>query len=75
MPEADISQLDLQDYIDGRLSSDRSSAIEAFLASHPESAAQVAALKAQAEVLKRLGEDVLEEPIPDKLAELLRKIA
>ena len=68
----DISPADLQDYVEGRLSAERHSVVEAFLASNPDSAAQVAALRAQADVLKHLGEDILDEPIPEKLSEILR---
>ncbi len=71
---AEVTTLDLQDYLDGRLSASRRVEVEAFLARNPQSAAEVEALRSQAMVLRRLGSDILDEPIPDQLLDLVRQL-
>ena len=71
---AEVTTLELQDYLDGRLSAKRRLEVEAFLARNPESAAELAALKSQAMALRRLGAEILEEPIPDRLMDLVRRL-
>ena len=70
----EVTTLDLQDYLDGRLSASRLVEVEAFLARNPQSAAEVEGLRSQAMVLRRLGSDILDEPIPDQLLDLVRQI-
>ena len=71
---AEVTTLELQDYLDGRLSAKRRLEVEAFLARNPESAAELAALKSQSMALRRLGAEILEEPIPDRLMDLVRRL-
>jgi len=72
-PEA-VSEDEIQEYIDGRLSTSRRKEVEAYLAAHPERAAEVQALLRQQEALRRLGQDILNEPIPARFQEILRRI-
>jgi len=61
------SEADLQAYVDGRLSPARRAQVEAYLAEHPASAAQVRAYQEQNRMLHGLFDHVLDEPIPEKL--------
>jgi anti-sigma factor RsiW len=70
----DVTTLDLQDYLDGRLSAKRRVEVEAFLERNPESAAEVVALRAQSMALRRLGAEILDEPVPDRLMDLVRRL-
>ena len=70
----EVTTLDLQDYLDGRLSASRLVEVEAFLARNPQSAAEVESLRSQSMVLRRLGSDILDEPIPDQLLDLVRRL-
>lgn len=72
-PEA-VSEDEIQEFIDGRLSPARRKEVEAYLAMHPERAAEVHALLRQQEALRRLGEEILNEPIPERLQAILRRI-
>ena len=72
-PES-VNDEEIQEYIDGRLSAARRREVEAFLAAHPSRAAEVQSLLRQQEALRRLGEDILNEPIPDRFQEILRRI-
>jgi anti-sigma factor RsiW len=65
---------DLQDYIEGRLDESRLRAVLAYLERHPEQAVEVEALRKQAEQLRRLGSEIIEEPIPRKFLEILQRL-
>jgi len=65
---------DLQDYIEGRLDESRLRAVLAYLDRHPEQAVEVEALRKQAEQLRRLGSEIIEEPIPRKFLEILQRL-
>jgi anti-sigma factor RsiW len=65
---------DLQDYIEGRLDDARLRAVLAYLDQHPEQAVEVEALRKQAEQLRRLGAEIVEEPIPDKFLDILQRL-
>src|SRR5262245_59799462 len=67
-----VTEDELHVYVDGELPSDRTQAVETWLASHPEDAARVAAWRAQAEAIRARYGNVINEPVPDRLA--LRKI-
>ncbi len=58
---------ELHAYVDGELPADRRDAVEAWLASHPEDAARVAAWRAQAEAIRARYGAVIHEPVPDRL--------
>lgn len=65
---------DLQDYIEGRLDEARRRAVLAYLEQNPDQAAEVEALRRQAEELRRLGSEIVEEPIPRKFLEILKRL-
>lgn len=69
-----VSEEDIQEYIDGRATPDLRAEVETYLASNPKRKAEVQALLRQQEALRRLGTDILAEPIPDRLQEILRRI-
>ena len=69
-----VTEEDIQEYIDGRLSLFRRKEVEAHLALRPDRAAEVQSLLRQQEALRRLGEDILNEPIPDRFQDILRRI-
>ncbi|CAJ94514.1 Transmembrane transcriptional regulator RsiW (anti-sigma-W factor) [Cupriavidus necator] len=59
-----IHEADLHAYADGQLSGARRAAVEAYLAQHPEAAAQVAVWRRQADALHGALDPVLNEPVP-----------
>jgi len=65
---------DLQDYIEGRLDEARLRVVRAYLEQHPEQAIEVEALRKQAEQLRRLGAEIVDEPIPRKFIEILQRL-
>jgi len=69
-----VSEEDIQEYIDGRASPALRAHVDAFLAANPKRKAEVQALLRQQEALRRLGTEILAEPIPDRLQEILRRI-
>jgi anti-sigma factor RsiW len=62
-----VTEDELHAYIDGELPADRRGAVEAWLASHPEDAALVAAWRAQAEMIRARYGATAEEAIPARL--------
>jgi len=69
-----VSAADLQDFIEGRLSADRQSSVAEYLRRNPAEARRVEALRQQAARLRQLGSTMLEEPVPDQLLDVLRKL-
>jgi anti-sigma factor RsiW len=65
--DQNISEGDLHAYVDGELSPDRRSAVAAWLASHPEDAARVAAWREQAEMIRARYGAVAQESTPPQL--------
>jgi anti-sigma factor RsiW len=63
----------LQDYIDGRLDDRDRAAVAAYLLAHPETASQVETLRRQNEALRGIGQEILDEPVPARLRELLKR--
>src|SRR5437870_11811755 len=63
-----VTKDELHVYVDGELPADRRAAVEAWLASHPEDAAHVAAWRAQSEAIRARYRTVAEEPVPARLA-------
>ena len=63
----------IQDYIDGRLNERDRAAVAAYLLAHPRAAAEVEAVRRQSEALRALGQEILDEPVPAHLRDLLRE--
>jgi anti-sigma factor RsiW len=61
----------LHAYIDGRLSDRDRAALAAYLVAHPGIAAEVEALRRQSEILRGIGQSILDEPVPRRLREML----
>ena len=70
-----VTQDELHVYVDGELPPDRRGTVEAWLSSHPEDAARVAAWRAQAEAVRARYGGVVNEPVPERLGlkQILRK--
>ena len=62
---------DIQEYVDGRLDGRRREEFLAYLDANPELADYVDGLKKQNESLRRLGAEVLEEPVPGRLSAIV----
>jgi len=69
-----VSADDLQDFIEGRLSQERRVEVEAYLQSHPAEARRVEALREQAGRLRRLGSEMLVEPVPAQFLDILKRL-
>ena len=63
-----VTEDELHVYVDGELAADRREAVESWLSTHPEDAARVAAWRAQAEAIRARYGDVINEPVPARLA-------
>jgi anti-sigma factor RsiW len=61
-----VSEDELNAYVDGELPADRRGAVEAWLASHPDDAAKVAAWRKQAEVIRARYGAVADEKPPQR---------
>ena len=59
---------ELHAFVDGELPADRQGAVNAWLASHPEDAAMVAAWRAQADAIRARYGTAANEPVPERLA-------
>jgi anti-sigma factor RsiW len=68
-----FSDEQIQDYIDGRLSERDRATVAAYLLAHPRVAAEVEAIRRQSEALCALGQEILDEPVPEHLRRLLRE--
>ena len=62
-----VTEDELHVYVDGELPADRLAAMQAWLASHPDDAARVAAWQAQAEAIRARYGSVVNEAIPPRL--------
>ena len=62
-----VSEDELNAYVDGELPADRRGAVEAWLASHPDDAAKVAAWRKQAELIRARYGAVADEKPPQQL--------
>jgi len=69
-----VSADDLQDFIEGRLSPERRAEVEAYLQAHPAEARRVEALREQAGRLRRLGNEMLVEPVPAQFLDILKRL-
>lgn len=63
----------IQDYLDGRLNDRDRATVAAYLLAHPEIAANVETLRRQNEALKGIGQEILDEPVPDRLRDVLTR--
>lgn len=63
-----ITENDLLAYVDGQLTPERRRAVEAYLAGHPEHAAEIAAWRRQNDALSELYRGIGTEPVPDRLS-------
>jgi anti-sigma factor RsiW len=70
-----VTEDELHAYVDGELPADRRGAVEAWLATHPDDAALVAAWREQSELIRSRYGAVAGEKLPDRLRldRLLRK--
>ena len=69
MTEVPISDADLQAFVDGRLDAKRRAEVEAYIAANPEAARTVDAYRAQNAALHAAFDGVLNEPLPEALAQ------
>jgi anti-sigma factor RsiW len=69
-----VTEDELHAYVDGELPADRGAAVETWLDSHPEDAAQIAAWRAQADAIRARYGRIANEPVPGalKLDHLMR---
>jgi anti-sigma factor RsiW len=64
--DSPVTEEDLHSYVDGELSADRSEAVVAWLAAHPDQAAMVASWRAQADSIRARYAGIAGEPVPDR---------
>jgi anti-sigma factor RsiW len=67
-----VTELDLQAYADGKLPDERSAAVAAWLAAHPEDAERIESYRRLAEELRSTYDAVLHEPVPERLRHAVR---
>lgn len=67
-----LSDEKIRDYIDGRLSERDRAVVAAYLIANPDVAAEVNRLRLVNEMIGGLGQDVLDEPVPERLIAALR---
>jgi anti-sigma factor RsiW len=68
-----ITDADLQDYIEGRLDPAARRKVEELLAKDAHLADEVERLRRQAVKLQEFGKNVLNEPIPPEMLDLIEK--
>jgi anti-sigma factor RsiW len=69
-----ITPEQIQDYIEGRLRKDDEAFVEDYFRCHPGEAMRMRALRRQSERLRRFGERILNEPVPQRFRETLRRL-
>jgi anti-sigma factor RsiW len=65
--DSPVTEDELHAYVDGELPADRRDAVEAWLATHPDDAARVAAWRAQMELIRSRYGAVINETLPERL--------
>jgi anti-sigma factor RsiW len=73
-PAARPTDEELGEYADGGLSGRRRAEIEAWLLADPQKALEIERLRRLNDALKGLGEEILEEPVPDRLRDVVRRV-
>jgi anti-sigma factor RsiW len=73
-PPARPTDEELGEYADGGLSGRRRAEIEAWLLAEPQKALEIERLRRLNDALKGLGEEILEEPVPDRLRDVVRRV-
>ena len=63
----------IQDYIDGRLDDRDNAVVAAYLLAHPDVASHVEMLRRQNEALRGIGHEILDEPVPARLRDVLHR--
>jgi anti-sigma factor RsiW len=63
----------IQDYIDGRLDERNQAVVAAYLLAHPDAASKVEMLRRQNEALRGIGQEILDEPVPARLRDVLHR--
>jgi anti-sigma factor RsiW len=63
----------IQDYIDGRLDERNQAVVAAYLLSHSDAASKVETLRRQNEALRGIGQEILDEPVPSRLRDVLHR--
>src|SRR6185295_9542335 len=64
--DAPVTEDELHAYVDGELAQDRRGAVEAWLGTHADDAARVAAWRAQADAIRARYGAVAAEPVPSR---------
>lgn len=73
MSELPVSEAELQAYADGRLAPGRLAAVEAWLAARPEEAERIAAYRRLAQEVRGAYDNMLSEPVPERLRHAARR--
>ena len=68
-----VTDADLQAYADGKLSDERRAAVETWLGAHPEDAERIESYRRIAGELRSSYDDVLSEPVPERLRRALQR--
>lgn len=63
----------IQAYIDGRLGTGDLAAMAAYLLVHPELASEIETLRRYNQALRQIGQEILDEPVPERLRRVLRR--
>jgi anti-sigma factor RsiW len=66
MSEAQVTEADLQAFVEDRLDPERRRAVEAWLAARPEEAARIADYRSIADALRAAYDPVFAEPLPER---------
>ena len=73
MSELPVTETELQAYADGRLAPARLAAVEAWLAARPEEAERIAAYRRLAQEVRGAYDNMLNEPVPERLRHAARR--
>lgn len=67
-----LSDDKIQEYVDGRLSVRERAAVAAILSVSPQLRREVTELVLVNEMVRVLGQDILDEPVPERLTDVLK---